>query len=309
MKILLANPRGFCAGVDRAVQIVEKALERFGRPIYVRHEIVHNKFVVDRLKEMGAVFVEEVEEAPENCTIIFSAHGVADEVYEKSARLNQRVIDASCPLVKKVHFSAKNYYKKGSQTILIGHAGHAEVIGTMGQLPVGAMYLVGSVDDVEALNIPDHTDLAYVTQTTLSVAETRSIIDALNKKFPAIKGPERGDLCYATTNRQEAVRDLSNHIELLLIVGASNSSNSNRLRELGVELGVPSYLISGASDLKIEWFNSIQNVGISSGASAPEVLVQDVVQWIKDKFEVSSVENLTTMKENVRFSLPMALLD
>jgi len=309
MKIILANPRGFCAGVDRAIHIVEKALEKYGKPIYVRHEIVHNRFVVDRLRSLGAIFVEEVCEAPEGATLVFSAHGVGQSVCEAAAARNLRVVDAACPLVKRVHSSAQRHHSSGSHVILIGHAGHAEVEGTMGQLPSGTMSLVGSVQDVEALDPPQQTSLSYITQTTLSVEETRDIISALRLRFPNIKGPEKGDLCYATTNRQAAVRQISQTADLLLVVGAKNSSNSNRLRELGAELGVRSYLIADASDLCEEWFNGVSTVGVSSGASAPEILVQDVVSWIRGHFGGVELENVVTMQENVKFSLPEELRD
>lgn len=309
MKIVLANPRGFCAGVDRAIHIVERALEKYGQPIYVRHEIVHNRFVVDRLRQLGAIFVEEVHEVPDGATLVFSAHGVGLNVYAEAASRNLRVIDAACPLVKKVHASAQRHHASGAHVILIGHAGHAEVEGTMGQLPAGTMSRVGSVQDVEQLNPPHCDQLSYITQTTLSVDETRDIITALRARFPAIKGPEKGDLCYATTNRQAAVREISRRVDALLIVGAKNSSNSNRLRELGEELGVRSYLIADERDLRVDWFQNVSSVGISSGASAPEVLVQNVVAWIREHFAEVQLETVTTMQENVKFSLPDELRD
>lgn len=307
MKILLANPRGFCAGVDRAIHIVEKALAKYGQPIYVRHEIVHNKTVVDRLKQMGAVFIEEVDEAPEGSVVIFSAHGVAEDIYTQAAKREQRVLDASCPLVKKVHLGAKRQNAQGSHVILIGHAGHAEVEGTLGQLPVGEISLVGSVADVNALQVPPFKQLSYVTQTTLSVDETKEVITALKERFPSILGPEKGDLCYATTNRQAAVRVLCEEVQLLLVVGAANSSNSNRLRELGTMSGVQSYLIAGSQDLQKNWFEGVQTVGLTSGASAPEEVVQEVVAWIEANFANTQVETRVVMEENVRFSLPKEL--
>lgn len=309
MKIVLANPRGFCAGVDRAIHIVERALEKYGQPIYVRHEIVHNRFVVDRLRQLGAIFVEEVHEVPDGATLVFSAHGVGLSVYAEAASRNLRVIDAACPLVKKVHASAQRHHASGAHVVLIGHAGHAEVEGTMGQLPAGTMSRVGSVRDVEQLNPPHCDQLSYITQTTLSVDETRDIITALRARFPSIKGPEKGDLCYATTNRQAAVREISRRVDALLIVGAKNSSNSNRLRELGEELGVRSHLIADESDLQVAWFQGVATVGISSGASAPEVLVQNVVGWIREHFGEVQLETVTTMQENVKFSLPDELRD
>lgn len=307
MKILLANPRGFCAGVDRAIHIVERALAKYGKPIYVRHEIVHNKTVVDRLRLMGAVFIEDLDEVPEGAVVIFSAHGVAEKIYEEAAVHKHKVLDASCPLVKKVHLGAKRQNRGGSHVILIGHAGHAEVVGTLGQLPEGEMSLVGSVSDVENLKVPENRELAYVTQTTLSVDETHEVIAALKKKFPHIKGPDKGDLCYATTNRQAAVGVLCKEVDLLLVVGASNSSNSNRLRELGTMAGVDSYLIAGPSDLKPEWFVGKETVGLTSGASAPEEVVQQVVAWIQGHYRVDSVDSRIVMEENVRFSLPPEL--
>ncbi|HSQ41042.1 MAG TPA: 4-hydroxy-3-methylbut-2-enyl diphosphate reductase [Fibrobacteraceae bacterium] len=309
MKILLAKPRGFCAGVDRAIHIVEKALEKFGRPIYVRHEIVHNKTVVDRLRQMGAVFVEDLAEVPEGAVVVFSAHGVAENVYAQAAQRKQHVLDASCPLVKKVHLAAKRQHDAGAHVVLIGHAGHAEVEGTLGQLPPGAISLVGSVDDLEQLNVPEQASLAFITQTTLSVDETRDVIAALKRRFPGIKGPDRGDLCYATTNRQAAVRAICNQIDILLVVGASNSSNSNRLRELGSASGVPSYLIADAQDIHMEWFHHVERVGLTSGASAPEEVVKRVVAWIQSAYPGSSVETHVGMEEHIRFSLPTELVD
>lgn len=309
MKIILANPRGFCAGVDRAIHIVEKALEKFGTPIFVRHEIVHNQFVVDSLRRQGAVFVEEVDEVPPGATVVFSAHGVAEKVYEEALYRGNRILDASCPLVKKVHLSAQRHARQGAQVILIGHAGHAEVEGTLGQLPKGSIFLVGSVADVDKLPLEPETNLAYITQTTLSVEETRHIIAALKNRFPQIKGPERGDLCYATTNRQAAVREICKNAQLLLVVGASNSSNSNRLCELGKEYGTPSYLIASVADVRTHWFAGVSTVAISSGASAPEVLVQELVAWIQHNYQVESVEHSITMEENVKFNLPVELQD
>jgi len=307
MKIVLANPRGFCAGVDRAVHIVEKAIEKYGTPIYVRHEIVHNKYVVDSLRQRGAIFVEEVDEVPEGSTVIFSAHGAAAEIYRKADDAKLRVIDATCPLVKKVHNSARRHEAAGSELVLIGHAGHAEVQGTIGQVQAGKIHLVASPQDVLNLDIAPDTPLAYITQTTLSVEETQGVIAELKTRFPHIKGPEKGDLCYATTNRQAAVRELCSQVDLLLVVGASNSSNSNRLRELGEECGVPSYLISEQQDIADDWFEGVETVGISSGASAPEVLVRGVIERLQSSFPVENVENLLVMEENVRFQLPEEL--
>jgi 4-hydroxy-3-methylbut-2-enyl diphosphate reductase len=308
-KIVLATPRGFCAGVDRAIHVVEKAIEKFGTPIYVRHEIVHNKFVVDTLKGKGVVFVDELDQVPEGSVVIFSAHGVAERIYEEAKARNLQVLDASCPLVLKVHFSAKRHYNAGRHIILIGHAGHAEVEGTLGQLPEGAITLIRNEKDAETVEVPADKELAYITQTTLSVAETRKIIEALKRRFPEIIGPEAGDLCYATGNRQAAVLELCSVVDMLLVVGAKNSSNSSRLMELGLEQGLPSHLIADVNDLDPAWFEGIGSVGISSGASAPEVLVQGVVDWLKEKFGPVEVENLVKLVENTKFNLPKALQD
>lgn len=308
-KIVLATPRGFCAGVDRAIHVVEKAIEKFGTPIYVRHEIVHNKFVVDTLKGKGVVFVDELGQVPEGSVVIFSAHGVAEHIYEEAKSRNLQVLDASCPLVLKVHFSAKRHYNAGRHIILIGHAGHAEVEGTLGQLPEGAITLIRNEKDAETVEVPAGKELAYITQTTLSVAETRKIIEALKRRFPNIIGPDAGDLCYATGNRQAAVLELCSVVDMLLVVGAKNSSNSSRLMELGLEQGLPSHLIADVNDLDPAWFDGIKTVGISSGASAPEVLVQGVVDWLKEKFGPVEVENLVKLVENTKFNLPKALQD
>lgn len=308
-KIVLATPRGFCAGVDRAIHVVEKALEKFGAPIYVRHEIVHNQFVVDTLKEKGVIFIDEVNEAPEGSVVIFSAHGVAEHIYADAEERQLQVLDATCPLVLKVHYSAKRHYNAGRHIILIGHAGHAEVEGTIGQLPDGTITLIRNEADAETVQVPEDKELAYITQTTLSVAETRKIIAALKRRFPNIIGPDAGDLCYATGNRQAAVLDLCKQVDMLLVVGAKNSSNSSRLMELGLEQGIKSHLIATVKDLDENWFKDIETVGISSGASAPEVLVQEVVNWIKEKFSSVEVENLVKLIENTKFNLPKALQD
>lgn len=308
-KIVLATPRGFCAGVDRAIHVVEKAIEKFGTPIYVRHEIVHNKFVVETLKDKGVVFVDELDQVPEGSVVIFSAHGVAERIYEEAKARNLQVLDASCPLVLKVHFSAKRHYNAGRHIILIGHAGHAEVEGTLGQLPEGAITLIRNEKDAEMVDVPVDKELAYITQTTLSVAETRKIIEALKRRFPNIIGPDAGDLCYATGNRQAAVLELCSEVDMLLVVGAKNSSNSSRLMELGLEQGLPSHLIADVNDLDPAWFEGIDTVGLSSGASAPEVLVQGVVDWLKEKFGPIEVENLVKLVENTKFNLPKALQD
>ena len=308
-KLVLATPRGFCAGVDRAIHVVEKAIEKYGTSIYVRHEIVHNKFVVDTLKKMGVVFVDELDQVPEGSVVIFSAHGVAESIYKEAEERHLKVLDASCPLVLKVHFSAKRHYNAGRHIILIGHAGHAEVIGTLGQLPEGAITLIRNETDAETVQVPEGKELAYITQTTLSVAETRKIIDALKKRFPNIIGPDAGDLCYATGNRQAAVLELCSKVDMLLVVGAKNSSNSSRLMELGLEQGLPSHLIDDVNDLDMSWFDGVETVGLSSGASAPEVLVQGVVDFLKEKIQGLQVENLVKLVENTKFSLPKALQD
>ncbi|MBR2307890.1 MAG: 4-hydroxy-3-methylbut-2-enyl diphosphate reductase [Fibrobacter sp.] len=308
-KLVLATPRGFCAGVDRAIHVVEKAIEKFGTPIFVRHEIVHNKFVVDTLKEKGVVFVDEVDEVPEGSVVIFSAHGVAEHIYADAEKRGLKVLDASCPLVLKVHYSAKRHYAAGRHIILIGHAGHAEVEGTLGQLPEGAITLIQNEKDVAKVAVPEGKELAYITQTTLSVAETRKIIDALKAKFPNIVGPNAGDLCYATGNRQAAVLDLCKQVDMLLVVGAKNSSNSTRLMELGLEQGIKSHLIAGVNDLDPSWFEGIESVGISSGASAPEILVQEVVDWLKARFSPLNTENFIKLLESTKFNLPKELQD
>ncbi len=306
MEIILANPRGFCAGVDRAIQIVEKALEKFGTPLYVRHEIVHNKAVVSRLRSMGAIFVDELSDVPSSSNVVFSAHGVAESVYVEAEAKKLNIIDAACPLVKKVHNSAKRHDAKGDTVILIGHAGHSEVEGTLGQLD-GTMLLVSNTGDVEKLDLSPDLELAYITQTTLSIDETKEIIDSLKEKFPNIKGPQKGDLCYATTNRQGAVKELASRVDLFLIVGSANSSNSNRLRELAESLDVKAYLIENSAAIENEWFANVKSVGISSGASAPEHLVQEVVESIENRFSDSKVIDSVYMVENVKFSLPKAL--
>ncbi len=306
MEIVLANPRGFCAGVDRAIHIVERALEKYGAPVYVRHEIVHNKSVVQQLKDRGAVFVQEVSEVPEGAVIIFSAHGVGKNVYSDAENRTQIILDAACPLVKRVHVSVEKHEANGEAIVLIGHPGHPEVEGHLGQSE-GNIHLVSNPEAVVDLPLSPDQDIAYITQTTLSISEAKVIIDALKERYPNIKGPQKGDLCYATTNRQEAIRELANKVDLLLIVGSANSSNSNRLRELGETMGIPSYLIDGPSDIDFSWFDGITSVGVSSGASAPEHLVRGVVDSIKSFTEVTAVTNSVTMEESVRFSIPEEL--
>ncbi len=305
MKILLANPRGFCAGVDRAIDIVERALELFDAPIYVRHEVVHNRFVVDDLKQKGAVFVEELDEIPDGATVIFSAHGVSRAVQAEAANRDLKVFDATCPLVTKVHMEVKRYRERGTEVILVGHQGHPEVEGTMGQADSG-MHLIEDVSDVETLSIANPDDLAYVTQTTLSVDDTKRIIEALKQRFPDIQGPRKDDICYATQNRQDAVRALSRDAQVVIVVGSTNSSNSNRLKELSEQIGVPSYLVDKPSQIDESWFNSIDVVGITAGASAPEVLVKQVIDRVKE-FGGKVVNEAAGPIESVSFSLPIEL--
>ena len=306
MEIYLANPRGFCAGVDRAIHIVETAIEKFGAPVYVRHEIVHNKAVVARLNNIGAIFVKEVGQVPKGGTVIFSAHGVAKSVYINAEARDLNIIDAACPLVKKVHTSAEKHHNRGVRIVLIGHKGHPEVEGHLGQID-SEIYLVGNREDVENLNLSKDEPIAYITQTTLSIEEANEVITALKERYPNIIGPKSGDLCYATTNRQAAVKELAIVADLLLVVGSANSSNSNRLRELGEQLGINSYLIDGPDDIKLEWFDNVEKVGVSSGASAPEHLVKAVVELIKDRFDVTTIKDVVTMEENVKFYLPNKL--
>lgn len=306
MKICLANPRGFCAGVDRAIDIVELSLKTYGAPIYVRHEIVHSRHVVNSLRQKGAVFVEELNEVPDGAIVIFSAHGVAKEVWAEANRRNLKVIDATCPLVIKVHNEVNRDYTQGYELILIGHAGHPEVIGTLGQIP-DKFHLVSSVGDVEALQVENFRHLSYVTQTTLSVDECRDIVEALNRRFPGIKGPHQEDICYATQNRQNAVKELTGLVDVILVIGSPNSSNSNRLRELAERCGVSSYLIDSSADIDPDWVKNARAVGISAGASAPEVLVTEVIEYLK-RLGASEVEELTVIEEDVEFLLPKELV-
>ena len=305
MKILLANPRGFCAGVDRAIDIVERAIELFGAPIYVRHEVVHNRFVVDDLKNKGAVFVEELHEVPDGSTVIFSAHGVSQAVQNEAASRDLRVFDATCPLVTKVHMEVKRYRDRGVEVILIGHQGHPEVEGTMGQADSG-MHLIEEPSDVENLLVATEDNLAYVTQTTLSVDDTKIVIDALKARFPNIKGPRKDDICYATQNRQDAVRSLSRDSDVVIVVGSTNSSNSNRLRELSQTLGVPSHLVDKPEQIKREWFDDVDVVGVTAGASAPEILVKQVIDQIKH-WGGKVVNEADGPVESISFSLPIEL--
>ena len=306
-RILLASPRGFCAGVERAIEIVEKALERYGPPVYVRHEIVHNKHVVESLRAKGAVFVEEIDDIPEGAVTVFSAHGVSEAVEKAADDRDLPVIDATCPLVSKVHKEGQNHAARGREVILIGHEGHPEVEGTQGRIP-GGVHLITHPEDVAKLKVRDPKQLAYVTQTTLSVDETRAVIDALKKRFPTIVGPDVKDICYATQNRQTAVRELASHVDLLLVVGAKNSSNSNRLREIGSEIGVPSYLLDDAEGLNPIWLDGVATVGITAGASAPEELVQSLIARLSTFGEVA-VEQLSGATENITFKLPRELTE
>jgi 4-hydroxy-3-methylbut-2-enyl diphosphate reductase len=306
LHVVLAKPRGFCAGVERAIEIVERALTIYGPPVYVRHEIVHNKHVVEALRAKGAVFVEELDEIPAGAVTVFSAHGVSNAVEEEAERRDLPVIDATCPLVTKVHKEGRNHARKGREVILIGHAGHPEVEGTQGRIP-GGVHLVSSAEDVPQVQVRDPDNVAYVTQTTLSVDDTREIIDALRVRFPSIKGPDVNDICYATQNRQQAVRDLAVQVDVLLVVGARNSSNSNRLREIGAEIGVPSYLIDDASCLEPAWLDGLSRVGVTAGASAPEQLVQELIERLGDFGEIT-VEELRGAEEHMQFKLPRELM-
>jgi len=307
MRVILAQPRGFCAGVERAIEIVERALKKFGPPIYVRHEIVHNRHVVDDLRQRGAIFVDELDQVPDGAMTIFSAHGVAKKVEQDAAARNLPVIDATCPLVAKVHNEGRRYARQDREIVLVGHAGHAEVAGTIGQVP-GTVHLVQTAADVATLRIRDPEKLAYITQTTLSVDDTRGIIAALKARFPSIVGPDVRDICYATQNRQQAVRDLAKRVDLILVVGSRNSSNSNRLREIGEELGRPAYLIDDADDMERSWFEGVGSVGVTAGASAPESLVKGVIEGLReiDEIEVSTLDGVA---EDVRFRFPAEVAD
>ena len=308
MDILLANPRGFCAGVDRAIDIVERVLELFGPPIYVRHEVVHNRYVVEDLKARGAVFVDDIDLIPEGATCIFSAHGVSQDVRAQAAARGLRVFDATCPLVTKVHLEVARHCKAGFDVVLIGHRGHPEVEGTLGQCAAdgGRMHLVEHIDEVATLAIADPDKVAYVTQTTLSVDDTAGIIDALRERFPNLIGPKKSDICYATQNRQDAVRDLAARSDLVLVVGSVTSSNSNRLRELAERQGKPAYLIDGADDIQRDWLTQGARVGLTAGASAPELLVEQVIQRLEE-WGAGGVEEQSGIRENVSFALPKAL--
>ncbi len=309
MELILANPRGFCAGVDRAIVIVERALELFGAPIYVRHEIVHNRYIVENLKAQGAIFVKELDEVPEGAHVIFSAHGVAPEIVQAAKTKDLKIFDATCPLVTKVHMEVVRISRQGGNCILIGHAKHPEVVGTMGYYsnPNGRMVLVESPEEVANLEFPEDVPLQYVTQTTLSIDETQEIITALQQKFPHLKGPKNADLCYATQNRQEAIKDLSGKVDLILVVGSKNSSNSNRLVEVAKKQGVPAYLVDSYTEVNLAWCAGVQKIGISSGASAPELLVQELVSFLKTQFPGTTESALYTVEETMHFTLPKAL--
>ena len=309
MQIKLANPRGFCAGVDRAIEIVNRALEVFGPPIYVRHEVVHNKFVVEDLRNRGAVFVEEIDQVPDDVIVIFSAHGVSQAVRQQAEDRGLKVFDATCPLVTKVHMEVTRYSRDGRECILIGHAGHPEVEGTMGQYDPssgGAIYLVEDEDDVARLAVKDPQRLAFVTQTTLSMDDTAKVIDALRTRFPAIDGPRKDDICYATQNRQDAVKQLAVECDVVLVVGSPNSSNSNRLRELSERMGTPAYLIDGASEIQAAWLQGVGKIGVTAGASAPDVLVRQVIEHLHAQ-GATGAEELAGKEENIVFSVPKEL--
>jgi 4-hydroxy-3-methylbut-2-en-1-yl diphosphate reductase len=307
MRVVLAQPRGFCAGVERAIEIVERAIEKYGPPIYVRHEIVHNRHVVERLRAKGAQFVDEIDEIPKGSVTIFSAHGVASSIEERAADRGLPVIDATCPLVSKVHIEGQRYANQGREIILIGHAGHPEIVGTMGRI-TGRVHLISSPQEVERLEVADPDKLAFITQTTLSVDDTRAVIEALKARFPTILGPDTKDICYATQNRQRAARELARIVDVVLVVGAPNSSNSNRLREIAAESGVASYLIEDARSLDPNWIEGASAVGITAGASAPAELVEEVIARLREMTEVE-LSVLPGVTENVRFRMPLQLAD
>lgn len=310
MEIRLANPRGFCAGVDRAIAIVNRALEVFGPPVYVRHEVVHNRFVVEDLRARGAVFVEELDEVPDDCIVIFSAHGVAKVVQDEASRRQLKVFDATCPLVTKVHMEVIRYSREGRESVLIGHAGHPEVEGTMGQYDLrhgGDIYLVEDEQDVATLAVRDPSKLAFVTQTTLSVDDTARVIEALRARFPEIVGPKREDICYATTNRQDAVRQLALECQLVVVVGSPNSSNSNRLRELAERCGTPAYLVDDPAEIDADWLQGKQVVGVTAGASAPEELVRQVVERLQALGESGASVEVAGREETIQFTMPKEL--
>ena len=307
LKVIIANPRGFCAGVQRAIEIVEVALEKFGRPVYVRHEIVHNRFVVAGLEAKGAVFVDDLNEVPANVPVVFSAHGVPKSVPAEAERRNMFYVDATCPLVSKVHREAERHHKMGRHIVMIGHQGHPEVIGTLGQLPEGSITLVESAIDVANLDIEESQPLAFITQTTLSVDDTSEIIAALKQKFPQVSGPKKEDICYATTNRQEAVKAIAKRCDRMLVIGAPNSSNSLRLVEVSKRNGCPGRLLQRSTEVDWEWLEGAETVGVTAGASAPEVLVEELLKTLRDRYDIT-LEYVTTSEENVKFKLPLSLL-
>ncbi|HEY1426165.1 MAG TPA: 4-hydroxy-3-methylbut-2-enyl diphosphate reductase [Caulobacteraceae bacterium] len=307
LKVLLASPRGFCAGVDRAIQIVEKAIAKYGAPVYVRHEIVHNRHVVERLKAVGAVFVEELEECPDDRPVVFSAHGVPKSVPAEAVQRKMIYLDATCPLVSKVHVEAERHHAAGREIVLIGHAGHPEVVGTLGQLPPGAVALIQTVAEAEAFTPRDPANLAFVTQTTLSLDDTAEMVEALRRRFPGISAPHKEDICYATTNRQEAVKALAEQCDLLLVVGARNSSNSVRLVEVGLRAGAKqARLVDEAAHIDWRWFDGVETLGLTAGASAPELLVQGVLALLSERYEIE-IEEIATRQETVTFKLPRAI--
>ncbi len=310
MNILLANPRGFCAGVDRAVEIVDRALDLFGAPIFVRHEIVHNRYIVENLKRKGAIFIEELAEVPDDATLIFSAHGVSRAIEDEAAARGLRIFDATCPLVTKVHLEVERHARQGQDVVLIGHAGHPEVEGTMGHFDPrhgGRIHLIERIDDVANLSVENPNGLAYSTQTTLSVDETQTIIAALRQRFPKIEGPKKDDICYATQNRQDAVRELTQTCDVILVVGSKTSSNSNRLREIAEQAGKAAYLIDGVEDISEDWFGSCACVGVTAGASAPEILVQQVLAHLESRFAATLIETPPQIIEHMVFALPKSL--
>ncbi|MFZ2007597.1 MAG: 4-hydroxy-3-methylbut-2-enyl diphosphate reductase [Stellaceae bacterium] len=307
IRVVLAQPRGFCAGVERAIEIVERAIEKYGPPIYVRHEIVHNRHVVERLRAKGARFVDEIDEIPPGAVTIFSAHGVASVIETRAEERGLPIIDATCPLVSKVHIEGQRYANQGREIILIGHAGHPEIEGTMGRI-TGKVHLISKPEEVAALRVADPEKLAFITQTTLSVDDTRAVIEALKARFPSIVGPDTKDICYATQNRQRATLELAKIVDVVLVVGAPNSSNSNRLREIAAEFGVPSYLIEDANALDPRWLDGVSSVGITAGASAPEVLVEELVERLRQMDEIE-IERLSGVTENVRFRMPTRLAE
>lgn len=307
LHLLVANPRGFCAGVQRAIEVVEVALRKFGAPVYVRHEIVHNRYVVEGLEEKGAIFVDELDEVPEGVPVVFSAHGVPKSVPKEAENRNLIYVDATCPLVSKVHREAERHHRTGHHIVMIGHAGHPEVIGTLGQLPEGSITLVEDVEDVASLDLDSDTPLAFITQTTLSIDDTSDVLEALRKRFPHIEGPKKEDICYATTNRQEAVKAIAEQCDRILVIGAPNSSNSLRLVEVSKKYGSDSRLVQRAQDMDWDWLAGAGTVGITAGASAPEILVEEVIDAIKERFDVT-IEEITTSTEDVIFKLPTQLM-